>query len=287
MPNSANIFDQYLLALRKTPIDEKTEHTDRSALQSLLQAIADKTGGGVVVQHEPKRAADKGAPDFKVGKKGLILGYVENKGIGENLNKVLKSEQITKYKSLSSNIILTDYLQFIWINKYGAPQSERLCDETDIENRKFRLREDRVAAVAKLLQGFFSTAPEGIGRAQQLALALATRSRLLRDYLGDELIRQGREHKEGRLFGLYQIFRDQIFHELTVKEFSDAFAQMLAYGLFLARLNSDSGPVTLTNAREHIPGSFRLIRELVEFLSELEKPEYRNVRWVVEEYCLL
>ncbi len=58
---------------------------------------------------------------------------------------------------------------------------------------------------------------------------------------------------------------------------------MLAYGLFLARLNSDSNSITLHNAREYVPGSFRLIRELVDFLTELDKPEYRDVRWVVEE----
>ncbi len=63
--------------------------------------------------------------------------------------------------------------------------------------RRFRCSEDRVAAVTKLLEGFFSTAPEGIGRSEQLALALATRSKLLRDYLGEELVRQEREHKEG------------------------------------------------------------------------------------------
>lgn len=58
---------------------------------------------------------------------------------------------------------------------------------------------------------------------------------------------------------------------------------MLAYGLFLARLNSGSEPITLHNAREHVPGSFHLIRELVDFLTELNKAEYRDVRWVVEE----
>jgi hypothetical protein len=277
------LFDRYILALRSTAIVDKTEHTDRAALQSLLQEAADKMQNGIKVQHEPKRVADKGAPDFKVGKGGLILGYVENKGIDENLTKALKSEQIAKYKSLSSNIILTDYLDFIWINKYGQPQRERLCRATDLENRRFRLREESVEAVAKLLSGFFSSAPEGIGRAQQLALALATRSRLLRDYLGEELVRQEREHKEGRLYGLFQVFRDQVFHELTLREFADALAQMLAYGLFLARLNSDSRPVSLHNAREYVPGSFRLIRELVDFLNELEKDEYRDVRWVVEE----
>src|SRR5712671_839690 len=282
MSSDKTAFNRYLLALRKTSVDEKTEHTARAALQSLLQAVADAGASGVGVQHEPKRVADKGAPDFKVTKGGLILGYVENKAIGENLDKVLKSDQIKRYKGLSQNIILTDYLNFIWINKDGI-QRETLCHATDLDSPKFRLHEDRIAAVNKILQSFFSSAPEGIGRAQQLALALATRSKLLRDYLGEELVRQEREHKEGRLYGLFQIFRDQVFHELTLKEFADAFAQMLAYGLFLARLNSDSEPVTLHNAREYVPGSFRLIRELVDFLNELEKDEYRDVRWVVEE----
>src|SRR5215469_9198149 len=279
---SKDIFDGYLLSLRAIPVEQKTEHTDRAALQSLLQASADAAASGILVHHEPKRVPDKGAPDFKISKGSLILGYVENKAIGEKLDQILKSDQLTRYKSLSQNILLTDYLHFIWVSKNGV-QRETLCYETDLENPRFRLREDRITAVATLLRGLFSTAPEGIGRAEQLALALAARSRLLRDYLGEELVRQERDHREGRLYGLFQIFRDQVFHELTLKEFADAFAQMLAYGLFLARLNSDSQPVTLHNAREYIPGSFRLIRELVDFLTELERDEYRDVRWVVEE----
>ena len=66
--------------------------------------------------NEPKLAGDKGFPDFKVAKAGSIVGYVEVKTIGENLDAVLKSKQIEKYKSLSKNILLTDYLHFIWIN---------------------------------------------------------------------------------------------------------------------------------------------------------------------------
>jgi len=169
MKHDNNIFDRYLLALRKTALDDKTEHTDRTALETLLQTLADQTQKGIKVQHEPKRVVDKGAPDFKVSKSALILGYVENKAIGENLDKVLKSDQIKRYKSLSHNIIVTDYLHFVWINKDGI-QRETLCHATDLESSKFRLHEDRVAAVSKLLHGFFSTAPEGIGRAQQLAI---------------------------------------------------------------------------------------------------------------------
>ncbi|MGH6816935.1 MAG: type ISP restriction/modification enzyme [Hyphomicrobiaceae bacterium] len=276
------IFDRYLSALRKTQIGDKTEHTDRAALEALLEAIAQDCAGQTCVHHEPKRVADKGAPDFKIIKGGLILGYVEVKAIGENLDKVLKSDQLKRYQSLSQNIVLTDYLHFIWIDKHGV-RREILCHAADLENPKFRLAEERVEAVGKLLRAFFSTAPEGIGRSRDLALALATRSKLLRDSLGAELVRQEREQAEGRLYGLYKIFRDQVFHELTLKEFADAFAQMLAYGLFLARLNSGFKPVTLHNAREFVPDSFQLIRELVDFLAELERDEYREIRWVIEE----
>jgi hypothetical protein len=81
MPSDKNIFDRYLLALRKTSVDEKTEHTDRAALQSLLQAVADGGPNGVAVQHEPKRVAAKGAPDLKITRGALILGYVEKRGV--------------------------------------------------------------------------------------------------------------------------------------------------------------------------------------------------------------
>ncbi|HTT83714.1 MAG TPA: N-6 DNA methylase [Rhizomicrobium sp.] len=281
---SGEVFAEYLKSLRKTPVSDKTEHTDRPAMQALLDAFAASAGRDIKVQHEPKRVAEKGAPDFKITKPGTILGYVETKAIGENLAKVFKSDQLRRYRELSSNIVLTDYLEWIWIRNGRIQQTETLCHETDLENRKFRLREDRIKAVAELLEGFFSTAPEGIGRSQQLALALAARSKLLRDYLTEELIRQEKEHHEGRLYGLFRIFRDQVFHELTLKEFADAFAQMLAYGLFLARLNAKpSDKITLRNARDHVPGSFRLIRELVDFLGDLERDEYREVRWVVEE----
>ncbi|MCG8507642.1 MAG: hypothetical protein MI741_00295, partial [Rhodospirillales bacterium] len=182
----AGNFEQYLRQLCSTPLDEHTEHTGRSALEALLnEFVATSAHRGATVQHEPKRVAAKGAPDFKITYRGMVLGYVETKPIGENLDMVLKSEQIARYKSLSQNILLTDYLHFIWIGKDGV-RRETLCHATDLEDHRFKPREDKAIAVAALLEAFLSTAPEGIGRAQQLALALAIRSKLLRDYLGEQ-----------------------------------------------------------------------------------------------------
>lgn len=275
------VFEKYVQELREAYLHgDATEYSGRGALETLLKSFAH--GQGSTVRHEPKQVSAKGAPDFKIMKDGAILGYVENKAPATPLDPVLKSDQVKRYRTLSDNILVTDYLHFAWINADGI-QRETLCYETDLENPKFAPKEDRVAAVSALLDGFFSVAPEGISRAPALALALATRSRLLRDFLGEELVRQEREHTEGRLYGLFQVFRDQVFHNLSLAEFADAFAQNLAYGLFLARLNSEGETISLHNAQRYIPGSFRLIRELVDFLDVLEEPTYRDIRWVVEE----
>ncbi len=275
-------FETYLLKLREHR-DDKTELSDRAALETLLNAAAQQADPKISIIHEAKKVPGKGGPDYKAMKTGMILGYVEDKTIGENLDQVLKSDQIARYKQLSGNILLTDYLQFVWLKDGKVVGRELIAYASDLEGKPKKPREDRVAAVSTLLRAFFSTAPEGIGRSEQLALALATRAHFLRDYLDQELRRQEKQHREGKLYGLFAVFHEQVFHELTLADFADAFAQMVAYGLFLAKLNSNGGEVTLANARQFVPGSFRLIRELVQFLDELDAPEYDETRWVVGE----
>jgi predicted helicase len=287
-----NRFDTYLKALAAGYREGGTEHTGRTALENLLNAFkADALQPRIQVQHEGGREGDKGAPDFKIKRDGMILGYVEVKTIGENLDKILKSPQIAKYRTLSGNILVTDYLQFIRIDSTGKVLGrEALAFPTDIESRTIKVNADKAEAVSKLLTAFFSEPPQGLGRAQQLALALATRSKMLRDFLTEELIRQEKVNREGRLHALFDVFREQVFHELSTREFADAFAQMLAYGLFLAKLNvpepkegEDPEAVALDNVRKFIPGSFRLIRELVRFLEEMQEAEYDDVKWVIDE----
>lgn len=278
-------FDAYFKRLLETPLDQHTEHTGRSALEALLNTFATEAGSrGIKVQHEPPRAAAKGAPDFKITQRGMMLGYVEVKRFDANLDQVRKSEQIKRYRELSDNILLTNYREFMWIGAEGVRGHETLLHQHELEGRNPRVPPERARAVAELIAHFFSSAPQGIGRSQQLALALAARSRLLREALTRELVRQDAEDQKGRLFGLLTVFRKQVFHELSIAEFADAFAQMLAYGLFLARLNTAAGEeITLENARRHISGSFRLIRELVDFLEVLDAEEYDDMRWIVDE----
>lgn len=278
-------FKTYFEQIKKLDASDATEHTLRAALQNLLSSIGNEKAPAVVIIHEPKKDKEgNGAPDFKFKTHECIIGYLENKKISEILDRVIKSDQISKYKKLSSNLIITNYLEWVWLRDGSLTRRETLCYSSDVGNRKSRLDLDKAAKVGELIAAFLSTPPKGIARAKDLALALATRCHDLREFLTVELIRQQHEHQEGKLFGLFGIFKKDVFHELDLAGFADAFAQMLGYGLFLARLNSGGGKaVTLQNAKKFIPVNFDLIRELVDFLDELEHPDYSLIKWLVEE----
>ena len=118
-----DVFEKYILDLKNAYADGGTEHSGRPALKTLLDAFAVKQNQPASVQHEPKRLADKGAPDFKVSRQGMILGYVKRGST--NLDKARNSDQIKRYRTLSANILLTDYLHFVSITRMAS--SARRC----------------------------------------------------------------------------------------------------------------------------------------------------------------
>ena len=277
------MLDTYLTALRRTPLDQQTEMTGRAALQDLLQAAAAAFGPpGVTVVHEPKRVAE-GAPDYKLTLAAGILGYVENKGVGHDLDRLIRRDpQIIKYRKLTPNLLVTDYLRFVLVTPTETVEA-RLGPAALLEGKPHPPRPDRAAEVLALLQRFLSASPVGIGRARDLAEALAVRAQLLRDGLAAALGRQAATSKGGKLLGLYGAFREQVSHDLTQAEFADAFAQTLAYGLFLAKLNAGDSVISLENAHLHIPAAVPLLRELVDFLPEVDRADYAGFHWVVTE----
>ncbi len=281
----AGPFTAYFNAIKSLDAAEATEHTLRGALENLLNAIAADARLNVRVIHEPKRDKTKlGAPDFKIKLNEATLGYLETKSIGDNLDAVLQSAQIAKYKRLSGNLILTDYLEWLWLRDGKIIKRETLRYPSDAGNRKARLDSDKAEKVVKLIAGFLSVPPAKLGNTNTLSRALAVRCHDLRDFLLEELERQEKEHREGRLYGLYEVFQKEVFQGLMLKEFADAFAQTLGYGLFLAKLNAgETTTITLRNAKQHISTNFALLRELVNFLDELDQDEYRGIRWLVEE----
>ncbi|GAF87334.1 unnamed protein product, partial [marine sediment metagenome] len=106
---ASNISD-YLRKIEKAlKRGDATEHTYRSALESLIESLE----SGITATNEPKRQ-DCGAPDLIVSRGQIPLGYIETKEVGKSLNKVEKSEQLIRYREGLGNLILTDYLEFRW-----------------------------------------------------------------------------------------------------------------------------------------------------------------------------
>ncbi|TFU06194.1 hypothetical protein EUV02_04065 [Polymorphobacter arshaanensis] len=276
------MIDQYILALRKTPLSDHTEMTGRGALETLLNAmIADYGPKGAVVTHEAKHVKGN-APDFKISVNGQIIAYVETKAIGANLDAVAKSDQIKRYRQLCPNVLLTDYLRFDWITELDTT-TVRLGETALLQGKPHPPRADNVSQLSSLLKRMLSEAPQGIGRARDLAQALAVRAHLLREFLTETLIAQAKSGSGDELTGLYHAFKEQVSRDLTVQEFADAYAQTLAYGLFLAKLNAETITVTLHNAKDFIPAAVPLLRELVGFLGKLDAPAYVDIKWVVDE----
>ena len=276
-------FIKYYDTIKSQDLNKITEHSLRPALNELLVSIANEFNPKIKVVHEHKREGKFGAPDFKIFETENIIGYIENKKIDEQLDKILKSDQIKKYKELSNNLLLTNYLEWIWILNGEIKKRETLCFISDFDNKKSKLNLDKAKLVKELITNYLSTAPQGISEPKKLAESLAIRARLLKDFIFEELKRQEETKEQPRLKGLYHTFKDFVFSDLTVSEFSDAFSQTLIYGLFLAKLNADTKQVNLYNVSQFIPTSFQLIRELVDFLKELENPDYKEIRWIVEE----
>ncbi len=122
------IFDDYINQLAR--VKDEPEHSGRTFLQNLLTEFAEAEK--VEIIHEAKRdKKGRGAPDFKFLFNDTDIGYLENKKIDEDLDEVLKSDQIRKYKTLTDNLVLTDYLRWIWTYKGEVVKDVRLCQKTD------------------------------------------------------------------------------------------------------------------------------------------------------------
>ncbi len=273
----------YIETLKKIDFLQASELSLRTAFENYInEFIVEAKIPPCKVLHEGKRIGSFGVPDFRIYQNASILGYIEAKNTNENLDKTIKSEQIGKYRELSQNLLITNYIDFIWI-KGETIHRQNLCYLSDIEDKNFKLDSEKVEKVEKLLLNFFCQVPQKISLPKDLALALAVRCKNLKDFIHQELTRQNQQNQQERLQDLYQAFKENIFSELTIAEFSDAFAQMLVYGLFLAGLNADTKAISLENVKKYIPASFQLIRELVSFLDELEKPEYKETKWIIDE----
>nr|WRE07445.1 N-6 DNA methylase [Helicobacter pylori] len=275
------MLKEYLEGIKNiTP--ESNELTHRPSLYNLLKNLKDDFNKEFKIEHEPNRDKQGGQPDFRVSYQGLNIGYIENKRAGTNLNRLLKSDQVLKYLELNPNLMLTDYLNFVWVGK-------------DEENKPFIKRKISVASpdelskplkpkpqtecdLIELFKSFFNHEAAPIANAKDFATHLSAPTK----YLKDALITY---QKDTQVSSIFKNFKEYLYEELSFEDFSDAFAQTLTYSLFLAKLNHPFEKINLDNVRSSIPKNFAVIREMADFLKKLDA--IKEIQWLLNEILSL
>lgn len=135
------------------------EHTFRTAFENLINAL--KPHSDIKIIHEPKATGQgKIRPDFKVicQTQGYdsLLGFIECKNYGEDLNPLVKGKQIEKYRLFCHNIILTDYNRFILLSYDNVIDDITLFDDIESMPKETKLIEI-ATRFSHLLNSFFDT----------------------------------------------------------------------------------------------------------------------------------
>ncbi|GAA6801113.1 DNA methyltransferase [Helicobacter pylori] len=273
------MLKEYLESI-KDLTTEKNELTHRLSLHNLLNRLKDHFNKEFKIEHEPKR--DQGSqPDFRVSFQGLNIGYIENKRVGTDLRKIVeseKSDQILKYLELNPNLMLTDYLNFMWVGKdeKNAPLIKKEISVASLDelSKPLKPNPQTECNLIELFKSFFNHEAAPIANAKDFATHLSPRTR----YLKDALIKY---QEETQVSSIFNNFKEYLYEELGFEDFSDALAQTLTYSLFLAKLNHPFEKIDLDNVRSSIPKNFAVIREMADFLKKLDG--IKEIQWLLNE----
>ncbi|WP_154489004.1 type ISP restriction/modification enzyme [Helicobacter pylori] len=270
------MLKEYLESI-KDLTTEKNELTHRPSLHNLLNRLKDHFNKEFKIEHEPKK--EQGSqPDFRVSFQGLNIGYIENKRAGANLSQLLKSDQIRKYLELNPNLMLTDYLNFMWVGKdeNNAPLIKKEISVASLDelSKPLKPKPQTEHDLIELFKSFFNHEAAPITNAKDFATHLSPRTR----YLKDALIKY---QEKTQVSSIFNNFKEYLYEELSFEDFSDALAQTLTYSLFLAKLNHPFEKINLDNVRSSIPENFAVIREMADFLKKLDG--IKEIQWLLNE----
>ncbi len=275
------MLKEYLEGIKDLTL-ESNELTHRPSLYNLLDSLKKNFNKEFKIEHEPKKDKQGGQPDFRVSFQGLNIGYIENKRAGTNLSQLLKSDQILKYLELNPNLMLTDYLKFMWVGKdeKNAPLIKKEISVASLDelSKPLKPKPQTERDLIELFKSFFNHEAAPITNAKDFATHLSVPTK----YLKDALITY---QKDDQVSSIFKNFKEYLYEELSFEDFSDALAQTLTYSLFLAKLNHPFEKINLDNVRSSIPKNFAVIREMADFLKNLD--EIKEIQWLLNEILSL
>lgn len=254
-----------------------TEHTHRPALKILLESLE----AGIMATNEPQQATTCGKPDMAIYRGPVLLGYLETKDVGINLDAEEKGPQLKRYRDALPNLILTDYMEFRWYVK-GERRAVVSLGTVERDGR-VKAKKEALAAVGELLAQFLALKLPSIGTAKELALRMAKLAGLMHNAALKTL---EMEPPTGTLKGWLAAFEKTLVPNLSPEQFSDMYAQTLTYGLFAAKVSVGAGQdLRRDTAAGLLPETNPFLKRLFYHLAGPEVPP--TVSWVVDDMVAL
>ncbi len=280
MADIDNILSNYTTAIStKFSHAETSELGYRTDFELLLKGVFESVN--ITRFDHDAKARQGNKPDFVVVKDDVPLLYIETKDIGVSLDKVEKSEQMTRYFGYA-NLILTDYVEFRFYRNglaYGEPI--KIADY-DSKARTITPHSEHYEYLAKTLIDFTQSHKEPIKSGKHLAKIMGGKAQRIRDNIKEILSSENERSTE--LLSVYETIKRLLVNDLTEESFADMYAQTLVYGLFVARFYDDSlGTFTRQEARDLIPASNPFLGHFFDHIAgrNFEK----RLSYIVDELC--
>ena len=256
--------------IKKFKTGKTTEHSFRGDLQDFIE----RTVIGVQAINEPRRQKC-GAPDYIIQKKNIPIGYIEAKDTDKSLDIIEKSEQLDRYKASLDNLILTNYLEFRF---FVSGQKVDTVKVADIVNGKVKVYENEYQKLIDHIRNFCDYQGQTIKSPKQLANLMAQKAIMIRDVIINAL----NCDCAGSLASQRDAFKQILLHDLTNNTFADMYAQTIAYGLFVARLNDTTlEDFSRQEARELVSKNNPFLRQLFDYISGANLDD--NLVWIVDD----
>ncbi len=265
-------FDTYIQSIQNN-LQRGSERTHYPTIKNLLDNPAASLAA--IIEEKGNKA---GVPDFTVRRRDLLVGYVEAKDVGLDLNPIEKTEQLQRYReSLNGNLILTNYLEFRWYvdgkARLTAVLATRIGDEITLCNSDKTI---------ELIEGFLNYTGAAINSPEDLAKQMArlTKSILLATESALQI-----ETETGELHQLKRGFNEILLPDLNDAAFADMYAQTISYGLFAARVGHAQNPgnqlFDRRTAGTYIPATNPFLRRL--FNSIIETDLLSKINWAIDD----
>jgi len=233
------------------------------------------------------RKTEAGIPDFRIGKDGEIIGYIEAKPPDIDLGEIEDSEQLKRYRDSLPNLILTNFMEFRLYRLGHLKYTVQVGRQFTLQSLKSPPSPEKIEEFSNLLENFFSFSTPEVQKSSDLSIELAKKTRFLEHLLQEELSKENEE-----ITRFYKAFQEELIETLTKERFADLYAQTITYGLFSARIRSqipslpkgDKGGFREFNretAWKLIPESLPLLKEIFYSMTGPHFPE--SLTWIVDD----